>query len=127
LARLKGEPEQPTKPQARRDMFPEIEEINSTLRASNERRSGSAAAVASTLEEDAGRRSGFRSGFVLMLLLAVILVAAYVMAPKLAQQFPAAAGALTAYVAACDSARNYLNTVLQAAIAYMHGLAGGKA
>jgi predicted Zn finger-like uncharacterized protein len=127
LARLKGEPEPQVKPQARRDMFPEIEEINSTLRASNEKRTGSAAAVASTLQEDAGRRSSFRSGFVLMLLLAVILVAAYVMAPKLAQQFPAAAGALNAYVAAADFARNYINTALQSAIAYMRGLAGGKA
>jgi predicted Zn finger-like uncharacterized protein len=127
LARLKGEPEPKAdaKPQPRREMFPEIEEINSTLRASNERRAGSAAAVASTLEEDAGRSSGFRSGFVLMLLLAVILVAAYVMAPKLAQQFPAASGVLTAYVVAADSARNAVNAALQSAIAYMHGLAGG--
>ncbi len=124
LARLKGEPEPQEKPQARRDMFPEIEEINSTLRASNERRTGGAAAVASTLQEDEGRRSGFRSGFVLMLLLAVILLAAYVMAPKLAQQFPAAAGALNGFVAAVDAARSFVDTALKSAIGYLRGLTG---
>ena len=126
LARLKGEPEPKpdSKPQNRRDMFPEIEEINSTLRASNEKRTGGAAAVASTLQEDAGRRSGFRSGFVLMLLLAVILVAAYVMAPKLAQQFPAAASALNAYVAAIDAARSFVDTTLKSAIGYLRELIG---
>ncbi len=124
LARLKGEPEPQPEPKPRREMFPEIEEINSTLRASNEKRTGSAAAVASTLQEDAGRRSGFRSGFVLMLLLAVILLAAYVMAPKLAQQFPAASGALNGYVAAVDAARGFLDTTLKSAIGYLRGLTG---
>ena len=39
LARLKGvEPEVVVKPQSRREMLPEIEEINSTLRASSEKR-----------------------------------------------------------------------------------------
>ncbi|MEO5614703.1 MAG: zinc-ribbon domain-containing protein, partial [Cypionkella sp.] len=87
LARMKGEPEAVVKPQTRREMLPEIEEINSTLRASSERRSGQSA-IAETLGEDGAQKSSFRSGFVLMLVLGVALLTAYVMAPKLAQQFP---------------------------------------
>ncbi len=127
LARMKGEPEAVVKPQTRREMLPEIEEINSTLRASGERRSGQSAAIAETLGEDAAQKSSFRSGFVLMLVLAVALLTAYVMAPKLAQQFPAAAGALQAYVAAVDAARLWLDGVLKSAIGFLKGLAGGKA
>ena len=36
-ARMKGEEPTPAKPQSRRDMLPEIDEINTTLRASTER------------------------------------------------------------------------------------------
>ena len=127
LARIKGEPEPVVKPQTRREMLPEIEEINSTLRASSERRSGQSAAIAETLGEDSARKSSFRSGFVLMLVLAVALLTAYVMAPKLAQQFPAAAGALQAYGAAVDAARVSLDGMLKSAIGFLKGLAGSKA
>ncbi len=126
LARMKGEPEVVAKPQSRRDMLPEIEEINSTLRASSEKRTGQSA-IAETLGEDGAKKSSFRSGFVLMLVLAVALLAAYVMAPKLAQQFPAAAGALQAYVAAVDAGRVWLDGMLKSAIGFLKGLAGGKA
>lgn len=127
LARMKGEPEAVTKPQTRREMLPAIEEINSTLRASTERRSGQSAAIAETLGEDTGKKSGFRSGFVLMLVLAMAALAAYVMAPKLVQQFPGAAGPVQAYVAAVDALRLWADDVLKSAIGFLKGLAGGKA
>lgn len=125
LARLKGvEPEVVVKPQSRREMLPEIEEINSTLRASSEKRAGQPA-VAETM---AGRKgSGFRTGFSLMLLLGVALLAVYVMAPKLALQFPAASNALTQYVAAVDGVRTQFDGLLKTAIAFLHGLTSGKA
>lgn len=126
LARMKGEPEVVVKPQTRREMLPEIEEINSTLRASSEKRSGQSA-IAETLAEEDAQKSSFRSGFVLMLVLAVALLTTYVMAPKLAQQFPAAAGALQAYVAAVDAGRLWLDGMLKSAIGFLKGLAGGKA
>lgn len=128
LARLKGvTAADAAHPQARREMFPEIEEINSTLRASSERRSGDAAAVAETMSQSRAKRGGFRSGFVLMLVLGVALLAVYVMAPKLAQQIPAASGALTAYVAAVDAARLAFDALLKSAIGFLRGLAGGQA
>lgn len=118
IAKMKGT-EPPPKPQSRKEMLPEIDEINSTLRASSEKRSGDAGAVANSLED--GGRKGFRSGFVLMMLLAVIVVALYVMAPKLAQQIPALAPALKSYVAMIDSARMALDGLAQKAISLIRG------
>jgi predicted Zn finger-like uncharacterized protein len=124
LARMKGI--EPPRPVVRSESFPEIEEINSTLRASSEKRAGASAVMAETVPQTAGR-TGFRSGFVLMLLVAVVIVALYVMAPKLAEQMPAAAGALTAYVSFVDAARSWLDATMQAAIAFLRGLSGGGA
>ena len=127
IARLKGiDPVVATaKPQTRREMLPEIEEINSSLRASSEKRSGEAAAVAATMAEPARKSGGFRNGFVLMVLLAVALVAVYVMAPKIAAQIPGATGALTAYVAGIDGLRVMLDAGVQSAIGWLRGAAGG--
>lgn len=124
LARLKGEPEAAAKPQTRREMFPEIEEINSTLRASTEKRAGDAAAVAETMHPAQPQKAGFRSGFTLMLLLAVLLVVGYVMAPDLAKQIPALAGPLKAYVGLVDQARLALDGLLQGASSFLHGVSG---
>lgn len=122
LARMKGV--EPARPAVRSESFPEIEEINSTLRASSEKRAGSAA-VTTEMRPPAKTSSGFRSGFVLMLLLAVVIVALYVMAPKLAEQMPAAAGALTTYVSLVDAARLWLDATMQSAVTFLRGLAGG--
>lgn len=131
IAKLKGEPEviaaaapvAPPKVQTRRDMLPEIEEINSSLRASSERRSGQAAAVAETMERARGG-GGFRSGFTLVLLVAVAGVAVYVMAPKLSAQIPAAASALDRYVALVDDGRVWLDGMMRWAIAELRALTG---
>jgi predicted Zn finger-like uncharacterized protein len=124
LARMKGV--EPPRPAVRSESFPEVDEINSTLRASSEKRAGSAAVTVKASPQASGR-AGFRSGFVLMLLLAVVVVAVYVMAPKLALQFPEAAGALKAYVSFIDAARLWLDANLQKAIGFLRGLAGSTA
>ena len=118
IARMKGEAPAPAKPVSRREMLPEIDEINSTLRPAGERRGGEAAAVSDGLT---GRQGGasFRTGFVLMILLALAIVALYVMAPKLAEQIPAAKGGLEAYVAAIDSLRLWLDGLLRSATGAM--------
>lgn len=129
VARLKGfdVAKASSKPQARRELLPEIDAINSTLRASSEQRTGDAAVVSYTMQPERKRRSGFRSGFVLMLLLAAIGIAVYVMAANISAQMPAVAGAMQAYVAAVDAARIGLDTMLQSAISYLRGLSGGNA
>lgn len=122
IARMKGIDPAPAKPVSRRDMLPEIDEINTTLRASSERRSGEAAAVSDSLASTEGR-SAFRSGFVLAIVAAMVIVALYIMAPKLAQQIPGLEPMLTSYVSAIDAARLWLDGVLQGAIGAMRSSA----
>jgi hypothetical protein len=129
IAKLKGEPEAvpaapvvPPKVQTRRELLPEIEEINSSLRASSERRTGQAAAISETMERP--KAGGFRSGFTLMLLVAVAGVAVYVMAPKLAAQIPAVSGALERYVGAVDDGRIWLDGIMRWAIGELRALTG---
>ena len=127
VAQMKSEEAEPTpttdapRVHTRKQMLPEIEEINSTLRASTERRSGQAAGVAETLSNGSRERAGFRSGFVMMIVLAVVLVLVYVMAPKLVEQIPGAAPALNTYVAAVEAARSWVNGLMKAAIGAMRG------
>ncbi|MES2145593.1 MAG: zinc-ribbon domain-containing protein [Pseudomonadota bacterium] len=102
-------PEASVRPAARRDLLPDVEVISSTLRSS------SAASDDDNPMPDLPpirRSGGFRSGFLLSVLLAVIVVVAYVMAPGLAEQFPAAKGALDAYVAAIDALRLWVGTMV---------------
>lgn len=129
IARLKGldVARSAAKPQTRREMLPEIDAINSTLRASSEKRSGGAAAVSATMQPTGARRGGFRNGFVLIVLLAALGMAAYVLAPKIVAQMPATAGAMQAYVAAVDAGRLGLDGLLQSAIGFLRGLSGGSA
>ncbi len=96
-----------------RELLPDIEEINSTLRASNERASEEADKFVDSLPPLDGRRSGFRSGFLLMVVVAAVGVATYVMAPKLSQQFPAAAPALAGYVTSVDKGRVWLDGLVK--------------
>jgi predicted Zn finger-like uncharacterized protein len=130
IAKLKGddpdaasEPEpEPKRELSRREMLPDIEEINSSLRPGD------------VAVDDDGQtfeivprpqgRSGFRSGFVLMMLVAIGIVALYVMAPRISDQFPAAKPGLDAYVAGVDGARGWLDATTRAVVTSLQGLAG---
>jgi len=125
LAMLKGEdpdaePPEPPRPAARRDLLPDVEEINSTLSPSEN--GADLDAEVDALPDLTKRKRGFRSGFFLMLLLAVIAAAIYMAAPKLSAQFPALESTLTNYVANVDSARLWLNNLMKSAT---HSLNGG--
>ena len=127
LSRLRTpdpEPEESfEKPTARRDLLPDIEEINSTLRASSENRGSEeindAADPAAPIS-----RSAFRSGFFLMLLIGVILAVAYAAAPQITEQFPATKSALQSYVSMVDSLRIWLDNAMRSAIGALQGLTG---
>lgn len=126
LAMLKGEnpdapPPQPAKPAARRDLLPDVEEINSTLQPGD--------AVALDAEVDAlpdltRGRSSFRTGFSLVILLLVIATVVYVTAPQLAGQFPSMKEPLDSYVAFVDSLRLWLNAKMNSATAMLKGEPG---
>ena len=114
------------RPQTRREMLPEIEEINSTLRATSERRTGEPAAVADGLASPRPAGNSFRNGFVLMIVVAAIAVLAYVMAPRIGPQIPGLAPGLESYVEAVDGARLWLDGVLKQAIAALRGLSNDQ-
>ena len=114
MARLRGETPTPDSTEAaataaaigsRRELLPDIEEINSTLRSSGER----AAEPSPEAVETDTKRSGFGRGFLLMVVLALILVAIYLFAPQIAQAVPQTDPYLSAYVAQVDVARVWLD------------------
>lgn len=94
---------------SRRGQLPDIEEINSSLRATGDRDG----AVTEVAFGEAPRRGSFGRGFLLMILLALILAVLYLMAPKFGAQVPALKPALDGYVGAVDAARLYLDGMLQ--------------
>ena len=95
---------------ARSEMFPDIEEINSSLRSSAER---GPMAMLPAEEEASNRRSG-RMGFFSMLILIIILMAIYVYAEPIAQAIPALGDVLSSYVTTVDQARLWLDEKVQA-------------
>ena len=108
------------RPNARRDLLPDIEEINSTLRpGSVARDAGDVGAVA-----PAPKRAAFRTGFFSVLLIAVVLVILYAMAPQLAVRFPKAEPTLTAYVTTVDALRLWLDGLMQSAAGGLRNLTG---
>lgn len=110
-----------TKTPARRDLLPNIEEINSTLRASSDRRGADGGMPEAPVV--VAERAGFRSGFVLVMGVAVVLAALYIGAPKLAAQFPAAAPALSQYVVVVDAGRGWLDGAMKDAVGMLQNLA----
>lgn len=120
IARLKGvdpdaPPPAPVRPGSRRSLLPDIEEINSSLRTT--------APSPESYEDDApATKRGFRSGFMVSLLLAAVGVGAYVMAPRLAEQIPAAKPALDGYVAQVDDGRLWLDAAMRQATEAIRGV-----
>ena len=128
IARLKGvDAEMPSiagaKSAARRDLLPDIEEINSTLRATSDRAQAQMDDV-DALPDIRKRRRGFRSGFVLVMILAVALAMAYIMAPRIIAQMPGAAPTMRSYVAAVDSGRLWLDGLMKSASGSLRSFTG---
>ncbi|TGD67492.1 thioredoxin [Tabrizicola sp. WMC-M-20] len=121
IATMKGEAAPPPRAAARRDLLPDIEEINSSLRPNDSAVSREEARQAKA----ASSGSGFRSGFALALLLAVVVVALYVMAPQISAQIPGAADAMASYVAMIDSLRQSIDGLIRRATGALNGLTGG--
>ena len=95
----------------RRDLLPDIEEINSTLRPDDVAREQNIAAVVETRRPTSPQRAGRRFGFGFVMAAVVIAAIAYVTAGSLAQAVPDAAPVLTVYVAWVNDLRVQLNEV----------------
>jgi predicted Zn finger-like uncharacterized protein len=119
---LPPEDDMAARPASRRELLPDIEEINSTLRASSEPRGDDTEAEAETYDES--DRRGFRGGFVLVFLIAVLLWSAYVMAPRIMSAVPASKPAMQAYVEGVDRARLAVDAALQSASRSLRNLSG---
>lgn len=96
---------------SRRELLPDIEEINSTLRATSER--GGDAASRDAPETLQRRRSGFRLGFSISLISAAVLLSTYLLAPVISTQVPALTPLMDAYVHGVDKARLWIDAKMQ--------------
>lgn len=123
MARLRGEPEAAaaaTVAASRRELLPDIEEINSTLRSSSERE-GSGHQTEAVAEESRQRKRGFRFGFWLIVIVAAIAAAIYIFAPQISAAVPQLDSLLTSYVALVDQARLWLDLKMQDILLRMEG------
>lgn len=110
----------------RRELLPDIEEINSTLRAASDRDD---AEGADHEEQTPMRRSGFRRGFLLMILVFVIATLLYIFAPTIGESVPALSGTMDAYVDLINTLRLWLDQVMSNAVDAMSGFtedSGGR-
>lgn len=86
----------------RRDLLPDIDEINSTLKG-GARGAESAEAV---------QRSGFRYGFLLILFLTVAAIFAYAQAPAIARALPQTESTMIFYVDWANGLRDWFNGLI---------------
>lgn len=104
---------------ARRHLLPDIEEINSTLRATSERRRAEPEQEDPRLRD--ARRRGFRLGFGLALLVLVGLISVYSFAGRISQSLPQAAPYVAGYVKTVNDGRIWLDQVTRDAASSLSG------
>ncbi len=106
-----AEDEDDIDPGSRRNLFPDIEEINSSLGASGD----AADSLRPSLSHDMPqprRDGGFRTGFRLAVVTCLIALAVYLMAPRIAALWPAAQAPLAHYVQTVDEGRARLSAAV---------------
>lgn len=108
----------------RSSTLPDIDDINSSLRATSDRKREAAAAATDPAQKSRSRRSGFRLGFYLMIFAAIGLGMAYVMAPKIIEALPQAEPYVSAWVKFADQLRWSLDGLIRAAIRKIAELTG---
>jgi len=96
----------------RKDLLPDIEEINSTLTASSDRDDEE---TADEYQEKRQRR-GFRRGFSLTLLLFAVMAVVYAYAPKIVEMYPASEPALSVFVSWVNTLRENIDRGMMVAV-----------
>ena len=130
ISRLRGEDQDSgiaaavaaTVANSRRELLPDIEEINSTLRSDSERDAPPPLPEEIIAEE----KRGFRFGFFGVLMIFIVLLVIYLAANQIATWLPALESALTAYVAAVDALRLWIDLMIQKLLALVEGGGGGE-
>jgi len=115
------EPMEAAKASARRDLLPDVEEINSTLRPSNLPEAEFVGDPEAVVRDG---RGAFRSGFLLVLSAAILGGAIYIASAWLANLIPALEGPLKAYVGLIDGVRLSLDSLMQSATRLISGEPG---
>ncbi|MGX9351272.1 zinc-ribbon domain-containing protein [Shimia sp. W99] len=135
MRRLRGlpteedEPSAPAEPMAqkaesRRELLPDIEEINSTLRGSSEASLSPNADPA--VSSEASRKRGFRIGFVIVLLLALLAILAYSKHQEIAAAYPPAAPYLESFVSGANNGRVWLDSQVTNLFLMLNNIASGS-
>lgn len=115
------EPVEAAKSSARRDLLPDVEEINSTLRPSDLPEAEFVGDPEATARDG---RGAFRGGFLLVLSAAILGGAIYIASAWLANLIPALEGPLKAYVGLIDGVRLSLDSLMQSATRLISGEPG---
>jgi len=95
---------------SRRELLPDIEEINSSLRSDAERVEDGTASPAVAAEAN---QKSFRRGFLTVLLIIMVFVLIYVQADKISAAVPALDAPLQGYVNGVNAARIWLDDSIQ--------------
>lgn len=111
-ARMRQPEPEPKASPSRRDLLPDIDEINSTLRADHGRQMVRRPPDPSAQARSS--RSSFAWGFLVVLVIAVLIVLLYANAPALSAKVPQADGFLNGLVATVDKARFWLDAQVKA-------------
>lgn len=127
MARLRGEPDgaeaavDPSlDPGTRRNLLPDIDEINSSLSSDNPNSPG--AVDPGEIETPVPAKGGFRRGFLMMVLLAVIGLLLYMFAPQLAETIPALGGILNGFVDMINGTRAWLDSTVGGLMGTLDGM-----
>jgi len=129
MARMQGLEQEPQTTEAtassRRGLLPDIDEINSSLRSTSDRRPSEAddydrpGNMPSPRPEVTTSGSGFRIGFSTAVVIAIGLFCLYAFAEDIAARFPQLGAPLARYVDAITEARLWLDTQAQAALIWL--------
>lgn len=119
-------PPPPPGPQARRDMFPNIDEINSTLDTPDSAKPKPKRAPRQSADKDAERpaRGGFSRGFSIVILLVAIAFGLYVFAPRIVDLFPGLTDIMVQYVALVNQLFGWIEGLMQGVIDRLESAAG---
>jgi predicted Zn finger-like uncharacterized protein len=109
---------------SRRELLPDIDEINQTLRSSSERRAVETPQGRAPIQDTGG---GFGRGFVTVLVIFILLATLYVFAPRLAALVPALEAPLAAYTEAVDGARLWLDRQVTGLLTSLDGMSSEAA
>lgn len=122
-------PEAPPAPVSRKDLFPDIEEINSTLDTPPEAEAGYPSEEPQTDHREVPvvreKRSGFRRGFSIIIIFFALALGVYVLAPEIVKSIPALEPAMIVYVDFVNGILGWIEDWMQVAIEKMETAAGG--